>query len=120
MSNRYWSWGREDDEYYLRLKEANLTINRPDVTQFKGGKNLTIFHNHKPDRRPRDQKRFKKQKEQSLQLDDTGLNNIKYRIDKIHEIKIDNVYECSIIDVELFCDKSDTHWCSFSYQFIND
>jgi len=84
----------------LRLYEANLTVNRPDITQFKGkikfslkleilisfimdyyaniegGKNLTFFHNHKAEQRPRDKKRFEKQKQEALQLDQTGLNNI--------------------------------------------
>jgi hypothetical protein len=127
----------------LRLYEANLTVNRPDITQFKGkikfslkleilisfimdyyaniegGKNLTFFHNHKAEQRPRDKKRFEKQKQEALQLDQTGLNNIKYRIDKLNEIKINNL-SCLVVDVELSCNKQDTHWCSMSYQFLND
>lgn len=26
MSNRYWGWGREDDELYVRMKKANLNV----------------------------------------------------------------------------------------------
>ena len=26
MSNRYWGWGREDDEFYVRLKKAGLLV----------------------------------------------------------------------------------------------
>ena len=26
MSNRYWGWGREDDELYVRLKKAILKV----------------------------------------------------------------------------------------------
>lgn len=29
MSNKYWGWGLEDDEFYVRLKEAGLTVIRP-------------------------------------------------------------------------------------------
>lgn len=29
MSNKYWGWGLEDDEFYLRLKEAGLSPSRP-------------------------------------------------------------------------------------------
>jgi len=29
MSNKYWGWGLEDDEFYVRLKEAHLSISRP-------------------------------------------------------------------------------------------
>lgn len=28
MSNQYWGWGLEDDEFYVRLKEAELTVHR--------------------------------------------------------------------------------------------
>lgn len=28
MSNQYWGWGLEDDEFYVRLKEAELVVNR--------------------------------------------------------------------------------------------
>lgn len=26
MSNRYWGWGREDDELYVRIKKAGLNV----------------------------------------------------------------------------------------------
>lgn len=26
MSNRFWGWGREDDEFYRRLKKAQLQV----------------------------------------------------------------------------------------------
>lgn len=29
MSNQYWGWGLEDDEFAMRLKEAGLIIQRP-------------------------------------------------------------------------------------------
>lgn len=29
MSNKYWGWGLEDDEFYVRMKEANLAVTRP-------------------------------------------------------------------------------------------
>lgn len=29
MSNRYWGWGLEDDEFYVRIKEAGLEVFRP-------------------------------------------------------------------------------------------
>lgn len=29
LSNRYWGWGLEDDEFYVRLKDAHLNITRP-------------------------------------------------------------------------------------------
>lgn len=29
MSNNYWGWGLEDDEFYVRLKDAKLNVSRP-------------------------------------------------------------------------------------------
>lgn len=29
MSNRYWGWGLEDDEFYVRIKDAHLQVKRP-------------------------------------------------------------------------------------------
>lgn len=29
LSNNYWGWGLEDDEFYVRLKEAKIGIHRP-------------------------------------------------------------------------------------------
>ena len=29
MSNRYWGWGLEDDEFHRRLVESQLKIQRP-------------------------------------------------------------------------------------------
>ena len=26
LSNKFWGWGREDDELYLRMKEAKLSV----------------------------------------------------------------------------------------------
>jgi len=28
MSNKYWGWGLEDDEFYARLKQANLNVSK--------------------------------------------------------------------------------------------
>lgn len=29
MSNKYWGWGLEDDEFYVRIKELGLEVTRP-------------------------------------------------------------------------------------------
>lgn len=29
MSNKYWGWGLEDDEFYVRIKDAGLRVTRP-------------------------------------------------------------------------------------------
>lgn len=117
MSNRYWGWGKEDDEFYMRLTEANLTVIRPNLKEFKTNRENTFFHNHDAEQRPRDKKRYFKQRQESLILDQTGLNDIQYRIESANEISIDG-YSCTIINTRLFCDRSDTHWCNNKYQFL--
>ncbi len=115
MSNRYWGWGREDDEFYLRLKEANIKIERPIL---KTGKNFTFLEKHDIQRRPRDKKRYAKQIEESLMREYSGLNDVQYMIKNKRSVTIDG-QSCLIVDVELFCDRTDTHWCTLDYQFFD-
>lgn len=62
LSNLFWGWGREDDELYVRMKEAGMTVKYPKgITT---GYN-TFRHIHDRDKRPRDQKRLHNQKEVS-------------------------------------------------------
>jgi xylosylprotein 4-beta-galactosyltransferase len=56
MSNKFWGWGREDDEFYMRLKEANLTINRPN--RINSDTTNTFQHDHCPIKRKRDLFRY--------------------------------------------------------------
>ncbi|KAG9334669.1 hypothetical protein JZ751_007328 [Albula glossodonta] len=60
MSNRFWGWGREDDEFYRRLRTAGLQLYRPSgiTTGYK-----TFRHIHDPAWRKRDQKRVAAQKQ---------------------------------------------------------
>lgn len=30
MSNKYWGWGLEDDEFYVRITDAGLKVSRPE------------------------------------------------------------------------------------------
>ncbi|RNA31278.1 beta-1-4-galactosyltransferase 7 [Brachionus plicatilis] len=117
MSNRYWGWGREDDEFYLRLQKANITVQRPNLRDFTTGRNFTFFNNHNAEKRKRDKKRFLKQKKESLVRDHTGLDTIQYRLHEKKEILIDK-FVCTVVNVELFCDRYDTHWCNMDYQFF--
>lgn len=117
MSNRYWGWGREDDEFYLRLRKENITIQRANLSDFSTGSKFTFFNNHDAEKRKRDKKRFLKQKMESLIHDDTGLNTIQFRTHEIKQMMIDE-FPCTIVNVELYCDRYDTHWCSMDYQFL--
>lgn len=40
MSNKYWGWGLEDDEFYVRIRDAGLSVSRPE--NIKTGVNDTF------------------------------------------------------------------------------
>jgi xylosylprotein 4-beta-galactosyltransferase len=119
MSNRYWGWGREDDDFYNRLKATNQTVQRPDLRLFNStGKRYTFRHNHDSGRRPRDNRKFVKQRKEALKPEPSGLDSLQYRIVSTRKLEIDS-YSCEILNVELFCNKIDTHWCEFTHQFYS-
>ena len=51
MATKFWGWGREDDEFFIRMKNAKLTINRPQgvTTGYH-----TYRHVHDKEKRKRD------------------------------------------------------------------
>jgi len=44
LSNRYWGWGLEDDEFYARLRDADQPVERP--TGVTTGKKDSFKHIH--------------------------------------------------------------------------
>ncbi|XP_047210526.1 beta-1,4-galactosyltransferase 7 isoform X1 [Girardinichthys multiradiatus] len=111
MSNRFWGWGREDDEFYRRLRKAELQLFRPSgiSTGYK-----TFLHIHDPAWRKRDQKRVAAQKQEQFKVDpDGGLTNLQYQVESRQELTISSA-PCTIINVKLDCDQSQTPWCLLS------
>lgn len=112
MSNRYFGWGLEDDEFYTRIKAANLTITRP--TNLSTNKNNTFLHFHY--NRRRDTFKTKEQREVLRRRDrKTGLNDIKYSVTSKHNITIDGYGDCTVLNIELYCDTKQTPWCLRNY-----
>ena len=46
MSNRYWGWGMEDDEFGFRIREAKLEVHRPSLDVITTRKKDTFYHHH--------------------------------------------------------------------------
>ncbi|KAK7584347.1 hypothetical protein V9T40_005310 [Parthenolecanium corni] len=109
LSNRYWGWGMEDDELYLRLKEGKIKVLRPgklstDITN-------SFRHIHGP-KRKRDMVRCFNQARVNMKRDRlTGLNNVNYGVTSVNSLVIDNC-NVSLVNVELYCDRQVTPWCS--------
>ncbi|XP_065071639.1 beta-1,4-galactosyltransferase 7-like [Rhopilema esculentum] len=111
LSNKFWGWGREDDELYMRMTEAGYQIQRHGM-EITTGYN-TFRHEHDAVKRPRDYKRLFGQKKASFKRDhETGFHNVEFKIAKRYELTIDSS-PCTILNVVLFCDKIATPWCDF-------
>uniref|UniRef100_A0A3Q3G1F1 Beta-1,4-galactosyltransferase 7 n=1 Tax=Labrus bergylta TaxID=56723 RepID=A0A3Q3G1F1_9LABR len=115
MSNRFWGWGREDDEFYRRLRKAELQLFRPSgiTTGYK-----TFLHIHDSAWRKRDQKRVSAQKQvQHLHNIKSGsrggLSNLRYSVESRQELSISGA-PCTVINTKLECDQDKTPWCLLS------
>lgn len=110
LSNLFWGWGREDDDFYLRLKAANISIARPDIKSVTTGRKNTFRHFHGPTRQ-RDQIRYDKQKGLSRHMDvTTGLNNVAFEVIKTQQLSIEG-YKAFVHHVILDCNYDKTPWC---------
>ncbi|XP_055368560.1 beta-1,4-galactosyltransferase 7 isoform X1 [Betta splendens] len=108
MSNRFWGWGREDDEFYRRLRKAGLQLFRPSgiTTGYK-----TFHHIHDAAWRKRDQKRVASQKQEQFKVDpEGGLTNLHYQVESRQELTISGA-PCTVINTKLECDQNQTPWC---------
>ncbi|XP_011503121.1 PREDICTED: beta-1,4-galactosyltransferase 7 [Ceratosolen solmsi marchali] len=109
MSNKYWGWGLEDDEFYVRLKEAGLNITRPPnlLTGIQG----TFKHNHNRNHRKRDMVKCFNQREVTRKRDrQTGLHNVSYKIENSINATIAST-PMTILNISLMCDEFITPWC---------
>ncbi|XP_071947600.1 beta-1,4-galactosyltransferase 7-like [Antedon mediterranea] len=108
LSNKFWGWGREDDEFYMRMKEADLEISRPEgITTGRE----SFYHMHDKVRRPRDMERSHEQRKDSFKRDRlTGLDTLQYELIRTHKLKIEGA-SCTIYHVKLICDENLTPWC---------
>uniref|UniRef100_UPI00358EEAAE beta-1,4-galactosyltransferase 7 n=1 Tax=Myxine glutinosa TaxID=7769 RepID=UPI00358EEAAE len=107
LSNRYWGWGREDDEFYRRIQEAGLKVFRPDgiTTGYE-----TFHHIHDPSRR-RDQKRIGEQRRvQFIRDRETGVSTVRFRLLTTTKLRIHSA-PCTVYSVQLYCNRSQTPWC---------
>ncbi|GFR71186.1 beta-1,4-galactosyltransferase 7 [Elysia marginata] len=108
LSNKYWGWGREDDEFFVRIKKARLKLSRPGnlTSGFK-----TFKHLHDRRKRKRDHDKFFDQREKTRRLDrETGLTSLHYTVDSKKQLTIDSA-AVTLINIYLECDIDFTPWC---------
>ncbi|RUS86467.1 hypothetical protein EGW08_005782 [Elysia chlorotica] len=108
LSNKYWGWGREDDEFFVRMRKAKLKLSRPgNLTS--GIKTFKHIHDRK--KRKRDYDKFFDQREKTRRLDkQTGLTSLDYKVDSIRRLTVDSS-PVTILNTYLACDVDFTPWC---------
>ncbi|KAI1286017.1 Beta-1,4-galactosyltransferase 7 [Halotydeus destructor] len=112
MSNKYWGWGLEDDEFYARMTQSNLNITRPQG--IKTGINDTFIHIHDTNSK-RDMAKLFNQKDVTRRRDrDTGVNNVQFEIVADTRMTIEGA-PCRLISVQLKCNYQVTPWCDHKF-----
>jgi len=113
MSNKYWGWGLEDDEFYLRLRDSDLLSKLERPANLSTDRATTFLHNHDDHERKRDFKYIYNQKNMTHKRDRiSGLNNVVYNIVGRKVIEVEKV-PVTIVDVELICNRTWTPYCTF-------
>ncbi len=114
MSNNYWGWGLEDDEFLRRVWDAGLTIGTPNgVTT---GPQDTFKHIHVAKQRPRDKKKCYNQLDLTRHRDRmTGLNTTTYDLlSPVRQMHIEGGGPVFVLQVKLHCDMKRTPYCDCS------
>ncbi|KAJ1348442.1 Xylosylprotein 4-beta-galactosyltransferase [Parelaphostrongylus tenuis] len=115
MSNKYWGWGLEDDEFYLRIKDAGLNLTR--VENLSSNRSNTFLHLHGAKRKrdyavvTKDQKAMKRKRDYI-----SGLNNVGYNITS-RRIRYFGEAAVHVVDVQLFCDMKWTPYCKLPSRY---
>uniref|UniRef100_A0A1B6JX31 Beta-1,4-N-acetylgalactosaminyltransferase n=2 Tax=Homalodisca liturata TaxID=320908 RepID=A0A1B6JX31_9HEMI len=109
MSNKYWGWGLEDDEFYVRLKEAGINVSRPlNITT---GIENTFRHMHDRVVRKRDMAKCFNQREVTRRRDrQTGLRDVAYSVQGRRTVVVDHA-PVTVVNVALRCNRTITPWC---------
>lgn len=109
MSNQYWGWGLEDDEFYLRIRDAGLAVQRPQ--NVSTGTANTFLHVHDRRHRKRDTVKCFDQREVTRKRDRrTGLATLRHSVVGVRNVTVDGS-EVVVVNVRLECDKELTPWC---------
>lgn len=110
MSNQYWGWGLEDDEFYLRIRDAGLTVQRPQ--NVSTGTANTFLHVHDRRHRKRDTVKCFDQREVTRKRDRrTGLDTLRYEVVGERNVTVDGGDAVVVVNVRLECDRAQTPWC---------
>lgn len=109
LSSNFWGWGREDDEFYKRIVEFGLHLERPG--NLSTGTVGTFRHLHDQEQRVRDMMKVGGQYAAGLGRDRvSGLNTTEHVVQSVHKEEAEG-YPYIMVDVQLVCDEVETPWC---------
>lgn len=113
LSNQYWGWGLEDEEFREQLHVFGVGIIRPDRNLVTTGHNDTFLDTH-TGRRVRDDKLcHTENKPYTHRHQNDGVNTTKYNITDVRELTISGA-KLTILNVDFPCDRNVTPWCDCS------
>jgi len=113
MSPLYWGWGREDDNFYVRMKLAGMKIYRP--SNLSTNATNTFRHIHDKSVHKRDYAKYGKQKEEGRKIyPEMGFNTTKYILINKNTKKTNEGIEYNMLDVKIECNYNLTPWCDHS------
>lgn len=123
FSNNYWGWGKEDDDFHLRIFKRNMTIIKPKIEDLGSAANKlnTFRHIHNEKLRPRDKSLLgsKRLNVSSSGISDLIENDDFYQLISTKYVWFGDVKEINLaqispntnlikpaimFDVELYCD----------------
>ena len=100
MSNRYWGWGMEDDEFYVRLVEARLPVYRP--TNLTTNASNTFTHIHDRRVRQRDVARLGEQRRQNRRRDRiSGVSTVHFDVLSRTQVAVDDAPSVTVVNVQV-------------------
>jgi len=112
LSNRYWGWGLEDDEFYLRMKQGGIEIIRPQGITTGVTDTFRHIHDTAKQYRKRDTAKCFDQKAVTRKRDRvTGLHDVDYRLHSTTSMTVDGSLPVRIVNVVLMCNHTATPWC---------
>ncbi|XP_042905668.1 beta-1,4-galactosyltransferase 7-like [Parasteatoda tepidariorum] len=118
LSNRYWGWGKEDDDFYERIRDANLNLSRPN--NVGSGMYNTFHHIHDSSERIRDKSVYGEiESELKRGRSSRGLDDVQYLLLKTHYLVINQVPVVMHV-VKLTCNITLTPWCEAGYEDLKD
>lgn len=113
MSNNYFGWGKEDDDFREQSKKFNITWGKTSKRRLDTNYTNTFVEIHNPISRPRDKEDCNHQYRKPWRMPGSGLKNTKSKIVSVQQMAV-NEAQYTMINAEAFCDIEVTPWCDCS------